>query len=979
MLRLSIRTVPAGVLFAAAMLWGPIVAAQDIDVAAAQARYAQARSTADQAKQIFDAEQSRANQLASALSQAQSRESDARNRLSQAYSVMTQIDNQIAADQTQIQSLQFQRQDYLRQRSDASSALSALQDRQRDFRNRVDNLQRDIQRLNDQINRLENGPRRGEYECCYVDTGFEEHRGGHCSTNQNRDAADAAAKAACLSAHPTCDFNSCEQPEPPELPGLRNQRDLAQSNLNQAQNDLQQTTNDINSKIRDIDNIDANISRAEQNIVGYQSDINVQNSRKSSQQNVVDRGEQEVWSCQGDTSNAQAAVNGEIPALNSARVSWQNLEAQAQSAYNYLQQVLANYNAARDSVLAAADAAATQHGDHEANDRAPATAQTDGVASASRVGDQQGTSEGQARDQARGYQDGRQNAASSALSTPYQSGISAGQADAVAKAQAEDAPRGYNDALGQLLAAAPAQAATVDITTQTSSDPGGNGRDLSPTNQPIGNVQAPAFQAPTAPAYSIPSAPNPTVSVPTVDYRYRNAPCTGLIRPEFEPLCRARYDATYGSRFATTYTTVYRASFRSTFSANVQASYDAALARTYSTDFQAGQQRGAKEQGILDGFAARLSAARTEQYAAGQHAVQTYLATGHMIVVRDVKLIEPSGDGLYTPGETATLQIVIDNYGGQATPLGKVRVRLTNKINAETVSFDLRDLPALAPGTRTTLEGVVAVKIATAAPADKVELVGEIEVKDPGAATYQELEPLDVQGILHFPLEAQTLTLARKPQVDEEVPAKITFKNLTGATIPATQVAFAASPNVAQVTTSPVAVPELAAGASIDVDAKVKPGVWVSDNTWVNFVATAANVGGLTQTQQKFPQIITVDRHASLLLFDRTGHAVPNSTFDVTAGTTLSFQVKFNFTSTTAQPGPFVIRYANASDPAISPASGSTISTNLGGWSPGTSMGNLTFSFSVPASMRGQQGWVMIQLNEGTRYIHALQVYMNIR
>ncbi len=59
--------------------------------------------------------------------------------------------------------------------------------------------------------------------------------------------------------------------------------------------------------------------------------------------------------------------------------------------------------------------------------------------------------------------------------------------------------------------------------------------------------------------------------------------------------------------------------------------------------------------------------------------------------------------------------------------------------------------------------------------------------------------------------------------------------------------------------------------------------------------------------------------------------------------------------------GPFVVWYTQASDPLIRPANNSTISVNYGSWGSGSTPQPADFAFSIPASLQGKTGWILIQ------------------
>jgi hypothetical protein len=273
---------------------------------------------------------------------------------------------------------------------------------------------------------------------------------------------------------------------------------------------------------------------------------------------------------------------------------------------------------------------------------------------------------------------------------------------------------------------------------------------------------------------------------------------------------------------------------------------------------------------------------------------------------------------------------------------------------------------------------VVAAKISAAPAGAKVTLHGVVEFRK-ADGSYNELEKIAPSADIRFPLEIQTLTLSKKPRVDEEVAAKLKVVNNTAAELPESTLALSSSPNIVTFPSSPATVPALAPGASVEVDVKVKPGVWVSDDVPVNVLGTVKDIGGLAEVVQHFPKIINVERNASLLLQDRLGHPVPSGIIDATPGSIVQFKVKFNFLSTVRQPGPFHVRYTRASQPDLRPANNSTVGVNYGSWSPGTTATPINFAFNVPQSMTGTEGWILIQLDDGGRATHVLQVRIKVR
>ena len=962
------------------MTFSPALAfSQDIDVPRAEARYEQQRTESNQAKRIFDQEDAVHRNLESNKGDAQRRETRAEQSLQEARSELVRIDRDITETENQISRLEFDRDRMSRQRSDAANELATLKRRADDLASQRDDVQRTARDLERRIADHQNIPHDAPWTCCYVDHGWEEHSSGHCATDTDRASAESSAQEKCRVIHAACDQHSCDQPDSAELARLRRQLETAQNDLRDIESRLSDAQGKISAQERSINDLDHNISQAERDITSKRSNLSQLRSKRLDAQSQISIEERNLSRAQNDAREAQNLVDRHTPVLESARRDWRQQESEAQTAYNYLQQVIANYNAALNQVLITAEKDATQHSHHEAIDRAPSLAEPVGQRDAKAIGDARGSLEGSARDFSRGYKSGRESAASnSRLARSYEEGIKLGVASADNKTQKEDFPLGYNNAWDQLLAHAPENTATIDITSQTSNNPGENGTDLDPRKKPIMTVPAPEFTFPQEPSYTVPIAGIPTFNTPTADLRYRVYPCSGLQLPEFEPKCRERYDDTYSRQFASRFAEIFRNTYATSFNNSVKAYYDAALARTYSPNWTSGEEQGAKDQGAINGFGSSLPQARARQYQLGQSSVGSLLATGHLIIVRDVKLIEESGDGLFASGDRAKLRVVLDNYGLKSSPLGKARVRITSKTNADSLSFEIRDLPSLAANTRTILEGVVAAKISRAKAKSKISLEGVIELKTTDGS-YIELERVQPEAEIRFPLEIGSLTLSKKPKVDEEVPAKLKLTNNTSEMMSPKEILLSSDPGVVSFIKSSLTSPDLLPGQSAELDVNVKPGVWVSDDIPVNVLGTTQNIGGVNESVQVFPQTIKIDRNAVLALKDRNGQSVPSGTLDVVAGQTLFFKVQFNFLANSRQPGPFVVRFTQASAPGIRPANNSTTGVNYGGWGPGTNSQPITFAFDIPQTLRGKSGYIMIQLNDGATATHALQVSLRIR
>jgi hypothetical protein len=341
---------------------------------------------------------------------------------------------------------------------------------------------------------------------------------------------------------------------------------------------------------------------------------------------------------------------------------------------------------------------------------------------------------------------------------------------------------------------------------------------------------------------------------------------------------------------------------------------------------------------------------------------------------------EQSGDKLFTPNDIVKINSVIENYGGTASPGGKLQIKVKGKQILEKFSTEVRSLPGVLPNSRTKLVGALSATVGSAYARSVVGVQGAIE-KNQGGSEPQSIKEFDLKSAVHFPLELQSIVLARKPRVNEEVEATLTYKNLLEDPTESNEIALSnSSQNMVTVTGSPFTLPALSPGEQHTAKVKLKPGVWVGDNVPIIFQSKVTNdAGGLNNVTQHFSQIINVDRSASLLLFDNGGQPAPSGRFNVNAGSRISFLVKFNYLATRSLPGPFLVTASSRSHPTIRNSNNSTTSVNYGSWNPGSQAQPIRFSYDIPTELKGQNAWVMIQLDEGGRTVHALMVYLSVR
>ncbi|MBI4404311.1 MAG: hypothetical protein HY537_09135 [Deltaproteobacteria bacterium] len=744
---------------------------------------------------------------------------------------------------------------------------------------------------------------------------------------------------------------------------------------------VEQKIADLNQKIENkkkhIQACEAKIAHCQSCLADVKAKIADHPARLEKQRHCVQMCEHDLEMKIQTARHCEQALNHAKWELQQANNTLDRATQVCHEAYEYLQQVIANYEREKTRILALAQGAGQADGAKEGDERAQDTGRVAGAERAQVVGTDQGTSEARRRDEGRGYAEGRQTASTSTeLASFYQAGITQGKAWALTKAQKEDFPKGYNDALARLLAAAPGAEKTVDISETIPADPGGSGMAISAQGKTPGFEKEPAYPLPPEPHYQIPTTGSPSVSVPARDNRYFSPPCTGLALIEFEQMCRNRYDEVYGTGYFDAYRSTFILSFQAGFSENIKAAYDSALAAQFPEAHQTGLKQGAQDQGILDGFAEALPGLQKEQYTAGEKSFLDLLASGNLIASRGAELLETSGDGLFTPGEKVKLSVVFDNYGGQASAKEQFRVRVRSMTGLENLNFQERPLPALDAKTRTTLVGVVTAEVGKLMAGDKITVEAIVEQKD-GSGAFVPVATVKAEQIVHFPLELTGIELNSKPQVGESVVASFKFINRTAATLESTPLDLSSSPAVVTVESTDLQLPRLESGQETAVGVQIKPGVWVGENTAVQFISQT-HLASKTFVQP-FLKRLTLNRNGALLFFDSQGREIPTSTLTARAGSSVSFYVQFKYLREYALGGPFVVHATRTSDPTITHSSGSTTSINYGAAYPGTKYDRVRFSYDIPAALKGTQAWVMIQLSEGPTALHALQVSLDVK
>jgi predicted nucleic acid-binding Zn-ribbon protein len=892
------------------------------------------------------------------------------NRARQRYDQQRQV-----ADQAEQNSNEHKR-DYDRKKSDLDRALSDMQN----ARQRVRDLERDERDLDIEIAQLE----RTISNLASEIPALESERSGLQSqldqararrtnlqarqSKLNGDIADLNRRIAALEA---------ETP-PPEarIQKLKDQRAEKQTTLNEVNQNLTQNNQRINRLTNQISNLTQRINQKTSELRNARNLL----PRKRSD---LDRVRQQLRTARNDLQraedrhqDAEQVANRAWNDYQTAYNQWQSEEAIASDRWDYLQEVIRNYNAERDRILANARSTGSSDGSQEASTRFSNAGASEGEADGHREGTSEGTIDGKKREYVDGYTQGRAEASSNAsLRTAYNAGIASGTAIANDKAHKEDYPVGFNDAYNAKIGTRPANDLTIDISDSLPSDPGGNGQDLTGANKRPGHVEAPAFGFPRTPAVDPPRSGNPNFSVPPNNGRFNRAPCGSLRLPEFESECRQLYNSHYSSAYNSRYSSIYVANYRSSFNTEADRAYRAALAATYATERKRGMEEGAQEQGVLDGFAARYPTAKIDEYAKGESDFAQQLQGAHLLVVRSVKFVDESGDGVSAPGEGAKIVLTVDNLGLEASPKEGTRFVVEGKSKLSTVNFEIRDLPAFPANTRVELVGVLAAKVATEFAKEKFSLSGRIERKT--SSGYIPFHSVTAEGTTHFPLELDAVTIP-KVNIGSTTTGQFTFKNLSNKTVAASKLALGSRDDEVEIVSEELELPELAPGESTTLDVEVKPSYWVGSTTAVKFKAQVDDEVSV-RTTQSFLQNVEVNRDAAIKLMDRFGQLKTDPVFDVVAGSTVTFLVNMDFLATSRRQGPFTLEYWEKSHQSMRHGNGSTTRISYGSWSPGTNGSPSRMSWVIPQELKGQQAWVKIRMLDNRSISHALKVRFNVK
>lgn len=947
----------------------------DLDKDAARAAYDRQMRVVDQAQSTFDQIDSTYQSALGDLRQAQSERQRAKRALDRERQRLSDIRSTISSLQSQIRSIESSLRTTRDEYRVVHAEVQSLKQKVEDLEDREDRIRKRVRQLERRVNQLENAPGKGPWTCTYVDKGWEEHAGGHQATHKNKSKAQSQAEKACLEAHGSCKFSSCRQPPSPALKQARRQLKQAQERQKNIESNLRTAQRDLRRKQSQAATLNGRIQDLTSNLNQSRNELNRARTNETRQESVVFRARDALDDAVRELGFAQGRVDSIRPSYLTAQAALQSEKQRANELYAYYQQVIANYNKALAQVYSQAENAGRSHARLEANDRAPDPARQEARTHANVAATEKANGDRAQRDFGLGYDKGLANGPTLAGSA-YQSGVAQGGRRADAKALAEDFPRGYNEALKALAQAAPPGSETIRLQEGFPADPGGAGSYVAGQEMEVGSVQAPSFERPPTPVFTPPTVKDPSVVSPSPGFTHSSPPCSGLVLAEFEPLCRQRYRSTYRDYFADAYFSAYTAAYRAAFAVRAKAVYTNLIGKTDDSAMQAGIETGASDQGVLDGFAQSLSQAKTTQYQKGQQSLGTQLTSGYLLVYRSARLTDSNGDGVFAPGETLSLELTIDNYGQTPSPHRNLKVTFLSADGLKDVSVQEQPLPALSGETRTTVEGVLGADVATAKAGEKFALKARLSLEVNGSEV--DLGMVELGETTHFPLELVDIALAGTPRVNEEVEAAFTYVNRTNRAFPGGDLQLSTAPNLVEVVeANPTSLGSVGEGDEVQVAVTLKPGIWVGENTDVNFVSKVTDADGV-EISQTFPKGIQIERNASVRLFRFPGQPEPDATFEARAGGTVTFYGQFTYHAKGRLPGPFEIRAEKTSEPGLRLISNSTVAINYGPFWPGRQADPLRFTYRVPQSLKGKTGWVMLTAKEAGRVLHAQMVYIKV-
>jgi septal ring factor EnvC (AmiA/AmiB activator) len=759
-------------------------------------------------------------------------------------------------------------------------------------------------------------------------------------------------------------------PDDPALPGLRRDRDSLAAEVGRQEQQMTQLAQKISSHRTAIDRHETQIAAKDQAIETAEGRIQTYQDRLADVRRNISNKEVDLDNARDVLADARAARDRQLTVVAQAQTTRDIAYREERAAYNYYQQVLANYQNGKNAAIAHGSADGSSHGDREGDERAAAPGDTAGSRDGTSSGHAAGLADSEIVAHVRGYNYGLRNGETDpALASALARGRDDGVGLARRKAQAEDFPRAYNTRLNELFAAQPTHEATEDITDVLPEIPGATGPVQDGSLKPIGSVEAPNYTDKGEPAVEIPAAGTPTFSVPATDRRYFRPNCSSEPHPDFVRACDDAYTQAYPTGYDSGYRQTYRSSYASAFRPAATTAYNAARQTQHPTIYAQAAQIGAHDVGLLLGFRAELPSAQAAAAQAGRQAVEALRARGSLPLLRSVGVSEAVDDGNLSPGEGVKIKIVLDNYGLKNAPKESLQLRLTD-LTGGAFSVLVRQLPAVAADTRLNLVGVLTGAAAEAAGrALSFKAVLE-EVGTDGTTTT--LDEATFEGGIRQPLELAKVTFPSALTIGTPGTAVLTLTNNTTTAFEPVTLPLALEGLGLTTTATQVELPALAEGESKAVSVAVTADEYASLTVPITFALRTQGIAGSTPQRLASSVGVPASRVGQLELCLPTCGSLVSLPLHVKAGATFWLPSQFRFTGT--QSRIFEFGKLQVSDARITSANNSTIRVGPASWGPGSSPYAVNFGYVVPAALKGQTHWVSLYLKQGSTRIQALKI-----
>lgn len=730
---------------------------------------------------------------------------------------------------------------------------------------------------------------------------------------------------------------------------------------------------------KDIDHANAIINRANLNINDYlkqrartQGSLNqARNQRENLRRNLQNAQYKEEL----ETRKLEAQVRRQEELAHQYELE----RTRSQEMYQRYQDLLEEYEREKRQAIHVGTNTGRRDGSEEGRQAGRAAGKGRGALVARVQGERKAKQDAKSRDYAQGYRDGYKNGEdSSELSGAYHSGFQEGKSIGNSKAKAESFPKGYNDSLAKLAGSTPPNRVTVDISSSLPQLSGMSDLDLLSTTKTIGFVDPPRVTAPNQPTLTPPTSGSTQVTVPAVSYDSNNynPPCNNFDF-NLRSHCRSAYDEGYASGYKNTYTSQYRSGYAESFDLEAARIYQQTLlSYRDTTALSRGQQSGARDLGLMQGFHKIFNNSANRQYQLGSSAFEEQKTSGYLTQFVGASLEDGNRDGIFTNGENVNLNVVLDNLGLAPNPVDQLKLRVKDSKNVTKFSHTIRKLPPLEGATRTTLRGILQGFINGKYAGSDLTLEASLESRQPDGS-FIEISSAHLGEKVGFPIEMISARSDRPLTQDHEVDIEFVFRNTTGTSTEPTSIKLGSVDDSLVFSNNPVVkIPALSAGATYTETLQAKAGVsprGLSPYVIIrNKVETSAR-----RSVQLFVSSLAVKREAAIRLFSRNGQRLTQGV-RVKAGKEFKILADLEYLSSASSIGPIELKVTQKSR-GISFGNNSSVNINYGRISRQSLLSKSVFKFKASSELVGQSGEVTFELTNNGKIEHSAVLKIDVK